>query len=181
MNINFEKASVSHIDIIFNWLKEPHMIQFWDNSQEHKNDILNFILGNPQTYFAGTMNYWIGLIGNEPYAFVLSNILAKDQVDLSPTQLANMSEIGHTIALDFGIGNKEYLGRGLAATTLSEFMHFYKKNVDPKADTFFIDPDENNPKAVQVYNKAGFIEVGQFQATQGAFIGSNNTLMVKKS
>lgn len=180
MNITFQKASTSYIDTIFSWLTEPHMMEFWDNSQEHKDDILNFIQGKPQTYFAGTTQYWIGFIDKQPYAFVLSDILKKDQEDLSNTHLANMSETGHTIALDFGIGNKEYLGRGLAAPTLSEFMIFYQKDIDPKADTFFIDPDENNPRAIRVYNKAGFTKVGQYQATQGAFIGHNSDLMVKK-
>ncbi|KJW07880.1 putative acetyltransferase [Orientia tsutsugamushi str. UT144] len=59
-------------------------------------------------------------------------------------------------------------------------MIFYKKDIDPKADTFFIDPDENNPRAIRVYNKAGFTKVWQYQATQGAFIGHNSDLMVKK-
>ena len=59
-------------------------------------------------------------------------------------------------------------------------MHFYKRDIDPKADTFFIDPDENNPRAIRVYNKAGFIQAGQYQAKQGAFIGPNSDLMVKK-
>jgi RimJ/RimL family protein N-acetyltransferase len=75
---------------------------------------------------------------------------------------------------------KEYLGRGLAALTLSAFMIFYKREIDLKADTFFIYPDENNPRAIRVYNKAGFTKVGQYEATQGAFIGQNNDLMVKK-
>ncbi|KJW07881.1 putative acetyltransferase [Orientia tsutsugamushi str. UT144] len=57
-------------------------------------------------------------IDKQPYAFVLSDILKKDQEYLSNAHLANMSKTGHTIALDFGIGNKEYLERGLAAPTL---------------------------------------------------------------
>lgn len=180
IKIHFTKAIQSHIDLIFSWLQEPHIQEFWDNSQDHKDDILNFIQGNPQTYFAGTTKYWIGLIDNEPYAFILSDILKKGQKDLSQVHLANMSETGHTVSLDFGIGNKKYLGRGLAAPTLLEFMFFYKRTIDPKADTFFIDPDENNPRAIRVYNKAGFIKVGEYQATEGAFIGHNSELMVKK-
>lgn len=118
MNITFQKASTSYIDAIFIWLTEPHMMEFWDNSQEHKDDILNFIQGKTQTYFAGTTKYWIGFIDKQPYAFVLSDILKKDQEYLSNAHLANMSKTWHTIALDFGIGNKEYLGRGLAAPAL---------------------------------------------------------------
>ncbi|PWY56541.1 acetyltransferase [Legionella qingyii] len=73
-----------------------------------------------------------------------------------------MSPSGHTIGLDFGIGNIKYLGQGLAAPTLIEFVSFYNKSVDPLADTFFIDPDKNNPRAKHVYSKAGFIEVDNY-------------------
>lgn len=160
MNIHFQKATLAHENIIFDWLAESHIQEFWDNIREHKDDILNFIYHRLQTYFAGTTQYWIGYIGNEPYAFILSDILEKEQDDLTDTHLKYMSQMGHTISLDFGIGSVKYLGQGLGANTLIEFMKFYRNNVAPKADTFFIDPDENNPRAVHVYSKAGFAKVG---------------------
>jgi len=43
MNIHFEKANLSHIDIIFSWLAEPFVQEFWDNTEGHKDDILNFV------------------------------------------------------------------------------------------------------------------------------------------
>ena len=52
MNITFEKSTYHHKQTIFAWLEEPHMQEFWDNTEEHKNDILNFIYGRKQTYFA---------------------------------------------------------------------------------------------------------------------------------
>jgi RimJ/RimL family protein N-acetyltransferase len=137
MNIRFEKASQAHVDTIFSWLAEPHMMEFWDNSQEHKDDIINFINKRPQTYFAGTFEYWIGFFDDEPYAFILSDILEKEQTDLPEIHLVNMSQTGHTVALDFGIGNKKYLGRKLGAPTLSAFMAYYKSTVDPKTDIFY--------------------------------------------
>ena len=91
-----------------------------------------------------------------------------------------MSQVEHTISLDVGIGNKKYLGCGLGAPTLSAFVTFYKDEVDNKADTFFIDPDENNPRAIRVYNKAGFNKAGQYEVTEGCFIGHGSDLMVKK-
>jgi hypothetical protein len=122
MNIHFEKAALKHIDIIFSWLQEKHIQEFWDNSQNHKDDILNFIHEKPQKYFAGTTKYWVGYIDGKPYAFILSDILERTQTDLSEVHLANMSQVGHTISLDFGIGNKKYLGCGLGAPTLSLFI-----------------------------------------------------------
>lgn len=178
-NIKFVKASISHEKIIFSWLSEPHMMEFWDNSNEHKEDILNFIHGRKQHYFAGTTQYFIGLIDEVPFAFLLADILDPNESLPSP-QEQYLSKTGHTIALDFGIGNRDYLGKGLATPTLEAFVKYYCEQIDKKADTFFIDPDENNPRAKRVYEKAGFQHVSEYHPTEGAFVGSTSLLMIKK-
>lgn len=179
IQISFEKAGLEHIDIIFTWLSEPHMQEFWDNSQEHKNDILNFINNRKQHYFYGTTQYWIGSINNQPFSFILSDLLRSSQ-NLSPLQRKYLSKVGHTVALDFGIGNPDYLDKGLGALTLQAFIKFYHKKIDPKADTFFIDPDINNPRAIHVYEKAGFKMVGEFHPREGAFKEQASYLMMKQ-
>ena len=65
-----------------------------------------------------------------------------------------MSKSGHTITLDFGIGNKNFLGKGLASSTLEAFIKFYHKHIDPLSDTFFIDPDENNRSIISHLNSS---------------------------
>jgi RimJ/RimL family protein N-acetyltransferase len=179
MDFHFKKAKPEHIDIIFSWLAEPHMMEFWDNTQEHKDDILNFIHERKQDYFYGTTQYWVGYIDEDPYCFILSDIFESDQ-DISEVHRAYLSKSGHTIGLDFGIGNTNYLGKGLAAPTLNAFVDFYHNQIDPLADTFFIDPDENNIRAKHVYDKAGFKKVGSFSGTAGAFMGQTTYLMVRK-
>lgn len=177
--IHFERANVEHQQIIFHWLAEPHMQEFWDNSQEHKDDILNFIHGRKQTYFYGTTQYWVGYYDNEPFAFILSDQILASQ-DITELQKAYLSKSGHTISLDFGIGNVALLGKGVAALTLEAFVKFYQDKVDPKADIFFIDPDKNNPRAIRVYEKAGFKMVGGYEMPTGVFKGQETYLMVKK-
>ncbi len=179
MKIHFEKANETHQSLIFDWLEEPHMQEFWDNSQDHKDDILNFLQGKKQHYFYGTTQYWIGFIDNVPFCFILSDIFQLDQ-DLSDVHRANMSPHGHTIGIDFGIGNTKYLGQGLAAPTLNAFVLFYHESIDQLADTFFIDPDKNNPRAKHVYSKAGFAEAGDYVAEEGAFKGQATDLMVRR-
>jgi RimJ/RimL family protein N-acetyltransferase len=93
----------------------------------------------------------------------------------------NLSKTGKTISLDFGMGHKEFLGKGFAAPTLKAFIRFYQSLVDHQADTFFIDPDEYNPRAIHVYQKAGFKIVGKEKpATKGGFIGKRSWLMVQR-
>lgn len=183
MNIHFEKINNLHQETIFTWLTEPHMQEFWDNSQEHKDDIINFINGRatPSKYFNGIFTYWIGMINNVPFCFILTAEVVADN-SCNELWINNMSKNGTTYSLDFGIGNKDFLGKKLAAPTLNAFTEFFKKNIDSRADTFFIDPDENNPRAKHVYAKAGFNLVGEFKSkTEFWDFGSEKTfLMVKK-
>ncbi|MDN3509554.1 MAG: GNAT family N-acetyltransferase [Candidatus Neptunochlamydia sp.] len=177
--ITFNVAGEEDEKTIFSWLAEPHMVEYWDNSQEHKDDISNFIHGRKQLYFAGTTKYFMGRIDNVPFAFILGDIIDADE-NLSALQKKVMSKFGNTVSVDFGIGNKDYIGKGLASKTLEEFVLYYQENIDPKADTFFIDPDENNPRAKHVYEKAGFNHIGEYEPTEGAFIGHTNLFMIKK-
>ena len=180
MSITFERANLSHQETIFQWLSEPHIQEFWDNSQEHKDDILNFINGRTQTYFFGTTKYWIAKINSVAFAIILSDQINASQPDLQQIHRENLSKQGRTFFIDFGIGNKEYLGKGLAANTLEGFVKFYHTNVDPQADTFFIDPDLSNPKAKHVYEKAGFIFKGDFEMKSGFFEGKTTQLLVRE-
>jgi RimJ/RimL family protein N-acetyltransferase len=177
--ILFKKATPNHENIIFQWLEEPHFKEFWDNSQEHRTDILNFMHGKKQHYFYGTTKYWVGYIEDEPFSFILSDQILPSQKELSDLHRHHLSKNGHTITIDFGIGNKAFLGKGLAAPTLQAFTEFYKREIDPKANTFFIDPAENNPRAFHVYEKAGFQMVGHYVMKAGAFEGQKACLMVK--
>ncbi len=179
-SISFEKANLTHEQVIFAWLAEPHMQEFWDNSQEHKDDIVNFIQGRPQHYFYGTTQYWVGSTDKQPFAFILTDQLSSSQPDLTDLHRQHLSKAGHSISLDFGIGNKDFLGQGLAAPTLIKFMDFYQCYVDPLADTFFIDPDANNPRAQHAYEKAGFKILGNYTMKAGAFTGQDTCLMVKQ-
>ena len=51
------------------------MKEFWDNSKKHKDDIIHFINGRigAAPYYNGIFDYWIGLINNEPYSFLLTS------------------------------------------------------------------------------------------------------------
>ncbi len=180
MTITYEKANLSHKETIFNWLSEPHIQEFWDNSQAHKEDILNFLYGRKQTYFFGTTKYFIAKINSVAFAIILCDQIQPNQSDLQKLHHDNLSKHGHTCFIDFGIGNKEYLGKGLAAVTLDGFLKFYKKEVDPLADTFFIDPDLSNPKAKRVYEKAGFVLKGCFEVNSGFFKGNASHLLVRQ-
>ncbi len=182
-NITFKKANKDHKDVISLWLHKPHMMEFWDNSQEHKDDIINFINGRiePSNYFDGVISYWVGSMDDEPYCLILTaEELNKEGTPEIIQQ--HLSKVGKTYCLDFGIGSKKHLGKGLASITLEAFTKFFQDQIDQAADTFLIDPDDNNPRAQHVYSKAGFIKVGEYQreGRYHEFSGDKSLVMVKK-
>ncbi len=175
-SIHFEKASLVHKDPIFSWLENPHVKEFWDNSPEHREDILIFMKSRsePSPYYDGIFDYWVGFLDKDPYCLLMTSEILAGQSDLPDLWRDHLSQTGKTISIDFTIGNEAYVGKGLAAPTLEAFAAFFREKVDLKADTFIIDPNQDNPRAKNVYEKAGFQPVGEFSRRGERFF-----LMVK--
>lgn len=161
--IRFEKLEQKHLDIIFSWLKEPHVQEFWDNTQAHKDDIVNFVEGRktPSSYADGEYVYWIASFDREPMALFMT-IQETHSSPINQEKLEHLSKTGNTYGVDYMIGNPAFLGKGYGAKILSEFLEFFRKEYDTKADTFLIDPAADNPRAKNVYLKAGFEHVCDF-------------------
>ncbi|MFI4955703.1 MAG: GNAT family N-acetyltransferase [Gammaproteobacteria bacterium] len=163
MSINFEKLSSKHLDIVLDWLAQDFVAEFWDNTQAHKDDIMNFVNGRktPSAYAGGKYVYWIAHSNNESFAMLMT-IQETDQEDIGREKLDRLSKTGNTYGIDYMIGNSHFLGKGYGTKTLIEFVDYFRGKVDPAADTFFIDPACDNPRAKHVYMKAGFEHVCDF-------------------
>jgi len=161
--ITFEKVKTTHKEIIFSWLAEPHVQEFWDNTKGHKDDILNFMEGRKthSSYCGGNVFYWVAKLTGKPFAMLMTG-QATSRDPLDDIKLENLSKTGHTYGIDYMIGNKDYFGKGHGAKTLIQFIKYFQKSFDEKADTFLIDPVADNPKAKHVYEKAGFKHIADF-------------------
>lgn len=181
-NITFKKATTTYKEIIFSWLAEPHVQEFWDNTQEHKDDILNFMEGRktPSSYCGGNIFYWIASCDEHPYAMLMTG-QATLRDPINDIKLKNLSKTGNTYGIDYMIGNTKYLSKGYGANTLIEFVDFFRDSFDNKADTFLIDPASDNPRAKRVYEKAGFKHIADF-VMDGNVSGSGKPhhLLIKK-
>lgn len=172
MKILFERANITHIDTIFEWLAQDFVTEFWDNTQDHKDDILNFINGRkePSHYCDGKYVYWIATSDGVPFAMLMT-IEETEEDHQNSFKLNYLSKTGHTYSIDYMIGNKSYFGKGYGAKTLSEFLDFFRKDFDISADTFIIDPSCDNPGAKHVYMKAGFEHICDFKM-EGDYSGA---------
>lgn len=181
MNLYFEKATLKYRENIFSWLRKPHIQMFWDNSEAHRADIDIFMEGRkiPSPYFDGIFDYWIGMQKNRPFCMMMSNKVCVDD-NVPDIWKENLSISAHTVSLDFMIGEESFLGKGLAHLAINAFISFYLLKIDTKADTFFIDPDKENYKAIRAYERAGFTKIGEFLPTEGVFKERETVFMVKK-
>jgi RimJ/RimL family protein N-acetyltransferase len=59
-------------------------------------------------------------------------------------------------------------------------MDYFAKQIEPRTKRFLIDPDINNPRAIHVYQKAGFKIVSEFTMEGGYFDQSRGVMMVKE-
>ncbi len=182
MNIHFEKVTGAHLDTIFSWLRQPHIMEFWDNTQAHKDDIVNFAEGRktPSSYAGGKYDYFLAYLEDEPFAMLMT-IQETHKEDIGEEKLKRLSKTGHTYGLDYMIGNPKFFGKGYGSQTLSDFIDYFRKIVDPKADAFLIDPASDNVRAKHVYMKAGFKHVCDFMMegdVSGA--GKLHHLLLKK-
>ena len=182
MKIHFKKVTGAHLETIFSWLAEPHIMEFWDNTEAHKDDIVNFAEGRktPSSYAGGGYVYWIAYLEDEPFAMLMT-IQETHKEDIGQEKLKRLSKTGHTYGLDYMIGNPKFFGKGYGSQTLSDFIDYFREFFDPKADTFIIDPASDNPKAKHVYMKAGFKHVCDFMMegdVSGA--GKLHHLLIKK-
>lgn len=180
--IHFEKLTKLYLDTIFNWLSQDFVSEFWDNTQAHKDDIINFVEGRktPSNYAKGNYVYWLALADDEPFAMLMT-IREHAEEHRTQAKQAHISKTGHTYGIDYMIGNPDFFGKGYGSRTLIEFIDYFRTQVDPKTETFLIDPDSNNPRAKHVYMNAGFEYVGDFMM-QGDCSGSGKLhhLLVKK-
>lgn len=175
-NISFDPLIFDDKATIFSWLEAPHVQEFWDNTPEHKQDIENFMEGRvtPSTYFDGEYVYWIAKIDGQPFSMIMT-ILETSVGDIEAAiKYECLSQTGNTYSLDYMIGSLDFVGRGYGASTLKSFMDFFRAVVDKKADTFFIDPEKNNTRAIHVYKCAGFEYIGDF-VLEGNMSGSGKT------
>ncbi len=106
--IDFEKANLSHFDTIFGWLAEPHVKKFLDNSQGHRDDILNFVNGRikPSSYADGKYVYWIASCNGRAFAMLMT---------IQETTESHIDKTVHAYSIDYPKFPKRYWARCLCA------------------------------------------------------------------
>jgi len=141
--------------LIRNWLRKPHIAQWWDEQTDHpeggltRRDLKKFINGEKSVF-----THWIASLASRPFAYLMtSDPNCPECSHLFPF----LEKQGQTLTVDFFIGEEDLLGKGLSHLTLRKFAESL-----PQAITALIlDPEASNEKAIHIYQKAGFVTVAE--------------------
>lgn len=178
----FRPIEEEDFPLINSWLGQSYVQDFWDNSVEHRQDIQIFSQGRKVSspYFGGCFSYWLGFLNGKPFSLIMTSNLNPEDESLPKAYRPHLLSRGKTCSLDFMIGDKAPLGKGLAAPTLKAFTEYFSRSVDPKVRSFILDPEKDNLKAFKSYERAGVQCVDSFTQEGGAFDQKEHFLMVKK-
>lgn len=164
----FRRANSTDDVLIESWFRSPHVMEFWGDPVVNMGDFRDNTTGTATLY-----DYWIGEEGHTPFCLLITSDAAHDTPDhLAPY----LSDVGDVWTLDVLIGPESYMGRGIAAKMIEGFLS-YTRDVNPNLQLMLIDPEENNPRAIHVYEKAGFRRASTFTPETGPFQGKAHVLL----
>jgi len=159
ISIHFTPLQPHHFPLLLKWINTDHVSKWW---RENRQWSLEDITEKYGTYCEGykvtgdstkPIHAFIIEVNSQPIGFIQyynARDFPREGGDLPqefPKSLA---------ALDFFIGDPEFIGKGLGPKILDLFMHDYVK---PMFNACFVDPDLANTQAIRAYEKAGFQQI----------------------
>lgn len=154
-DFTFIELDKKHVQLLYTWLQEPHVLEFWDDGLRTPNAVEEF-------YFVNNgVKRWIFAYQEKPIGYIQFYFADKDSPyyqfqKFNAKEKSNANET--VVGIDLFIGDKSNLGKGLASLLL---MHFIKQFCTD-ADVLIVDPQSENVKAIHLYEKLGFKVVGKF-------------------
>lgn len=144
--IMFEEFNDSHLIRLHQWLQLSHVREFWDDGDRTLEQVKRHYGAEK-----GVKRY-LFFIDNQPAGYIQSY-----EIDTESEYYRFSLPDKENMGIDFFIGNQDLLGKGFAIRVLAEFFLHYCQNVK----RIIVDPKPNNSKAIHIYEKYGFMKVGE--------------------
>lgn len=144
-----------HIPLLRQWLKEPHVSEFWQETEDEAEFRQKFLNQLPER---GVFPFIISL-ESTPIGYIQYYEARKVGGGWWPTAKEG------TFGIDQFIGEPTFIGRGFGTRIIRQFMQelFQKPNVVE----IITDPEPRNKRAIRAYEKAGFRSVGEIETPGG--------------
>lgn len=157
--LQFENLKKEHLDLLVEWIKRPHVAEWWGDESRLADTALR------QLY----ENY---LLSNENLAFIISlegrPIGFIQAYDASKHAGNWWAEEDNSFGTYLFIGEPDCLGKGYGTQIVMEFIT--KLFTEYNARLLIIDPDPQNIRAIRCYEKAGFTPIGLRQTPEGTHL-----------
>ncbi len=149
--MHFEHVQIKDIPLLKQWFKQDYIAEFWygQGLQNTYKSIEKFTKGEPCIF-----TLWLAYDGETPFGYLMTSQAEREDA----FYLQYLPEGAKAITLDLLIGNRDYLGKGFSHVMIQQLLVQHYTHVD----YVFIDPGVSNAKAIHVYEKAGFVSMGEF-------------------
>jgi aminoglycoside 6'-N-acetyltransferase len=157
--ISFIPLDVNHLHLLHRWMHHPHVSEWWSEGKVwSQEDIQAKYASYTQGYKVQNgvrklIHPYIIQVKGMPIGYIqYYNAFDFPRECYQIEELWNHSS--HSLAaLDFYIGESDYLGKGLGIKALKNFLTHH---VFSHYAACLVDPDKNNKTALSTYTKAGF-------------------------
>lgn len=157
-NLSFNPVAGEHRELVRTWLHKEHVRPyFYGQGLENTLKNLDLFVKGIDHNGLYRFKYWIARAADKPFAFLITSEV-EGPYDPKDDYAKWYEEGRQTITLDLLIGEEEFLGKGLAAPLIREFL----LTMFPHASIVLIDPEATNSRAIHVYERAGFEKLEQF-------------------
>ncbi len=153
MKIEFKSLAQSHFLLLLKWLKTPHVKAWWDQDIIYTEELIR------EKYFKRIQGY---KLENGEKKAIHSYIIYVNNKPIGYIQIYNAYDFARKTslvdlpkslgAIDFFIGDVNYIGKGIGAIVLKRFDCQVYENI-------LVNPDMDNIAAIKTYEKAGFKKI----------------------
>lgn len=145
MHITYQTLSVQNLSLLHLWLQESHVKEFWDDGDRTIEQVRAHYFINDAT------QRYLFAIDGESIGYIQSYIISADS-----SYAKFCSENATVMGIDFFIGNRNFMGKGLALKIFAQFI----KSHCLTATKILVDPENINHRSIHLYKKYGFTKVG---------------------
>lgn len=149
IKIDFIPLASEHIPLLRQWLKEPHVAEFWqepDDEAEFRDKFLRKLKER-------SVKPFVIQVDGKPIGYIQSYEANKVGGGWWPNEKPGVHGI------DQFIGDPSLVGRGLGTLVIDKFLQ--KLFSDLSVMEVITDPDPKNGRAIRAYEKVGFLKEGK--------------------
>ncbi len=147
--ISFRRIELSDLPLIYKWLHEPHVHEWYEKEQENTLQEIIEKYGKKVRREEPTDSFLV-LYENNPAGYIQTS-----KVKDWPTFAAIVDNSQSAATVDVFIGNIEFIGKGFGSQSIKKFLKEVVFRY-PGISTCYVDPEPENLRAIKSYEKVGF-------------------------